>query len=217
MKSRDFLRAIADDKVQGVAQSSGLINRFRELRTKLNDLAELSGIDLIDQLWPADDPDSSDIRSFAITSIEDCETTRDLLDELTQIVTQPELPGVNDDIIRIMSLHKSKGLTAKCVVVVGCMEGALPSVHSNLGEWERTQAIQEQRRLFYVAPTRTTDTLVVSSAATGSYQDVVSMGVAPSSWRRGVTNIHSSSFLSQLGASAPRVVSGHAWRKTLGF
>lgn len=57
-------------------------------------------------------------------------------------------PDCTDDVIRIMSLHKSKGLTAKCVVVVGCVAGALPTVRSGSSAVEQQNEIQEQRRLF---------------------------------------------------------------------
>ena len=81
---------------------------------------------LVDQLWPVGDTDCADVRGFATTLAANSPSNEDLLDNLTELITQPELPGVNDDIIRIMSLQKSKGLTARCVVVVGCMEGVLP-------------------------------------------------------------------------------------------
>jgi DNA helicase II / ATP-dependent DNA helicase PcrA len=65
-----------------------------------------------------------------------------------------------------MSLHKSKGLTAECVVVTGCIGGALPKIDPNLSLAEQNRLIEEQRRLMYVAITRTKKTLLLSSVLT---------------------------------------------------
>ena len=217
MSVKDFLTEVVNGSRSPVPYSTGLMNRFKDLSTRLGLLSGLSGTTLVDQLWPVGDPDCADVRGFALTLAGNSPQIADLLDELTEVITQPELPGVDGDIIRIMSLQKSKGLTARCVIVVGCMEGALPFLRTNYSQSERQQAYEEQRRLFYVALTRTTETLVVSSAATGPYVDVVTMGIAPRAIVKGISNIHSSPFLSELGSSAPQMVSGNAWRSALGF
>ena len=49
--------------------------------------------------------------------------------EIFEAARTRDVKGQND-IIRVMSLHKSKGLTAKCVLVVGCVAGALPTFAS---------------------------------------------------------------------------------------
>ena len=54
-----------------------------------------------------------------------------------------------------MSLHKSKGLSAHFVFIVGCVEGLLPaSSDRNATEDERAAKLEEDRRLFYVGITR---------------------------------------------------------------
>ena len=199
MRVKDFLNGVNNGKLPSVRNSTSLMTRFNNLNLRLSLISGLSGMTLVDQLWPVGDLDCADVRGFATTLAANSPSNADLLDDLTEVITQPELPGVNDDIIRIMSLQKSKGLTARCVVVVGCMEGALPVLRSTYSQLERQQAYEEQRRLFYVALTRTTETLVVSSAATGAFGDVVAMGISPSRTIRGVANIHSSPFLSELG------------------
>ena len=217
MKVKDFLSGVANGQLPPVRNSTSLMVRFKDLNLRLSFISGFSGMTLVDQLWPVGDSDCADVRGFATTLAANSPSNADLLETLTDVITQPELPGVSDDIIRIMSLQKSKGLTAKCVIVVGCMEGALPVLHSNYSQQERQQAYEEQRRLFYVALTRTTETLVVSSAATGGFGDVVAMGISPTRTVRGVSNIHSSPFVSELGPSAPPVIAGTAWRSALGF
>jgi DNA helicase-2/ATP-dependent DNA helicase PcrA len=58
------------------------------------------------------------------------QTQQEFLDELRTDITQPELPGTQGPSVRIMSLHKSKGLTARLVVIAGCVAGILPSIDS---------------------------------------------------------------------------------------
>ena len=195
------------------------MTRYHELVFKLQNFMGLTGTLLVDQLWPVGDPDCSDVRAFALAlGLATPSLSNDeLLNELIEVITQPELPGVDDDIVRVMSLQKSKGLTAKCVVIVGCMTGALPMLRADYSPAIARQAYEEQRRLFYVALTRTTETLVISSAATGLFQDVVSMGLPTSRSIPGYCVIHSSPYISELGASSPQAVSGNQWRGTLGF
>ena len=86
-----------------------------------------------------------------------------LLEHLRTVITQPEIPE-SEDFVRIMSLHKSKGLTSKIVIVAGSIEGLIPSSDVSETPQEREATRQEQRRLFYVAITRATEILVISSA-----------------------------------------------------
>ena len=162
---KDFLIGVDSGNISPAPYSASLMARFQSLNNRLQQISGLTGSSLIDQLWPVGDPDSADVRGFALAVAGNAQTNVALFEELTDVITQPELPGVNDDIIRVMSLQKSKGLTARCVVVAGCMAGALPLIRSTLTQPERRQAYEEQRRLFYVALTRTTDTIAISSAA----------------------------------------------------
>lgn len=84
----------------------------------------------------------------------------DVLGDTAREHRQVERPVVVTDVdyIRVMSLYKSKGLTADLVVVVGCIQGLIPFIPDDLSSAERDRALEEQRRLFYVAITRTRQT-----------------------------------------------------------
>jgi hypothetical protein len=56
----------------------------------------------------------------------DLETVEELYGALYVAITQPEIPLEVAE-VRVMSLHKSKGLSSPYVFIVGCVEGLIPS------------------------------------------------------------------------------------------
>ena len=100
-----------------------------------------------------------------------------------------------------MSLHKSKGLTARVVIVMGCNEGMIPRIDYDEPLAEQKRSLEEQRRLFYVALTRTTETLILSSIAHIPMQQALQMGL-------GVQGGGASQFLTELGPSRPAPMTG---------
>jgi len=63
--------------------------------------------------------------------------------------------------VTISTIHASKGLEFKHVFLIGCSEGLMPYGSPSDGD-----ALEEERRLMYVAVTRAEDTLDVSFART---------------------------------------------------
>ena len=96
-----------------------------------------------------------DLRALALQTLEVAGWDRDeFLSELTTSIAKPELPTeVND--VRIMSLHKSKGLSSPVTIIAGCVQGLLPRVpDDDLSPAEHRAQMEEERRLFYVGITR---------------------------------------------------------------
>ncbi len=216
MAPAEFLDAVLLGNMQRPSYSGDLPQRYADFKTRLPVLMALSVPDLVDALWPAGS-DNEEIRGLALAVAASCQTPAELLEELTAAIVQPELPGPDDGVVRIMSLHKSKGLTARCVLVLGCVAGALPSLNAYLTPEQTQNAIKEQRRLFYVAVTRTTETLVISSAATAPFGDAKAMGLLTSRFSGGNAVLQASPFISDLGPSAPKAISGKQWHAQLGF
>lgn len=214
---RGLLDKIAAGSMQAPPYTSDLVQRYSDLTARLASLAGMTGPALVDMLWPPGDPDCADIRGIALTVVGTVQSPAEILDEIVATITQPELPRERDDVIRVMSLHKSKSLTAKCVLVVGCIAGALPRLGAGLSSAAQQQAIEEQRRLFYVATTRTTHTLVLSSAATAPYGDAMQMGLTVAYGVGGNAVLQASPFMNELGPDAPPALSGNQWRSQLGF
>jgi superfamily I DNA/RNA helicase len=190
-----------------LAGTVGIRTRFTELRRELEAMNPLTGITLIDYLFPEEEGFQA-IREAALLVPEDA-GARTLLESLRTAATQPEMPA-EGDFVRIMSLHKSKGLTSKVVIVAGCLEGLIPTIDS--GELPAIQqaALQEQRRLFYVAITRATDILTLSSAVRIERNLAYQIGVQVRIWGRNVPTI-ASRFLGELRPAAPEAKFGLDW------
>ena len=74
-----------------------------------------------------------------------------------------ELDAANDRRITVSTIHRAKGTEAQAVALLGCEEELLPSWRSvSSPDPER---LAEERRLFYVATTRTKDRLLITHVA----------------------------------------------------
>ena len=85
------------------------------------------------------------------------------LDWLALVDVQDEIKQWNDDesekLITLMTCHAAKGLEFPIVIVAGCNEGVLPGKQAiKAGE----DAIEDERRIMYVAATRPRDLLILA-------------------------------------------------------
>lgn len=179
--------------------------RLRELSGHMQRLASLRGEALLDALFPDNDADFAQIRIMAAGLDPDADAAQ-LLDRLRTSITQPELP-TDVDYVRVMSLHKSKGLTADLVVVMGCVEGLVPAIPRDATQAERDVALEEQRRLFYVSITRARQILVLSSVTHLPRDLAYRMGVEVRDQGNTVRTI-TSRFIDELGPTRPNPIRG---------
>ena len=114
---------------------------------------------------------------FAAVDVDECrrlhaERLPDFLAEIRKVqiadgktADAPAALGEGEDLVRIMTMHASKGLEFDTVFLPDLNEGILPGRRS-AGD----QDIEEERRLFYVAMTRARKELFLSYTAgsTGS-------------------------------------------------
>ena len=203
---REALLAVGSGSLK-VPNTKDLVVRFKELEERLAHLGGLTGPSLIDSLFPKGEPWSEPVRALAGTIDADRCEPKDLLDHLRTSISQPELP-TDVDYVRVMSLHKSKGLTAEMVVVVGCVEGAIPRIEHDLGIEEQQAMHEEQRRLFYVALTRPTKSLVISNFTQLPREFAHKMRIPLISEKSPVGGTIASTFINELGPSCPQSISG---------
>lgn len=99
--------------------------------------------------------------------------------------------------IKIMSIHKSKGLGAKHVFMVGLNEGIIPNKKRG------NDTIESQRRLFYVGMTRAEEQLFLFSSISleGRYVNTVNKSDFKYDFRKKIWKGKASTFISELKLS----------------
>ena len=211
----DALRRMAAGERLSDLRVPALVDRYTRAMGRVEHLLSLGLPDLIDLVFPADNDALTDLRGIALDSLESAETTGDVLDEIISAVTQDDVPQ-HPNFVRIMSLHKSKGLTSDSTYIVGAVDGILPTVTStNLAEAEA--AVEEGRRLFYVALTRAVNELVISSSIKMDLADANARGVKyhrstiRKSGDRFTIRTIASPYTAELGPSAPASERGNRW------
>jgi len=213
----DLGEMLAAGKI-AIAYAQGLVERHKELVRRLEAISAIQGMELVDALW-GDTEDNRAIRLVAGSLSLDVDDPKEFLRGLTEAITRPELPDAGGDVIRVMSLHKSKGLTAEVVVVVGCVNGAIPAIDDDLAQPLQDAMLKEQRRLFYVAVTRAKQVLVLSYARKLPLSVALKSGVEPVRIvrERGETKAITAAtpFLAELGGLLPAALRGPDWRAAL--
>lgn len=204
-----FMEEVAAQQrmLQGTAQ---LLANHIAIKDRLGALQGLHGGDLIDAIFPSGQPWSEGVREAWETVAEGDEEPKKVLELLRAELTHPEVP--EGEFARVMSLHKSKGLTSPIVIVTSCVEGLIPFIDPNIAPAQRAEAEREQRRLFYVALTRPTETLILSSCIGVERALAFSLGMQVTGGRAGHVRAIASRFFGELGPSASAAKAGIAWR-----
>lgn len=184
-----------------------LVSRFNTLKTEIARIETLEGQALVNAVLPAAQPWATPLAELS-NDIEDTDfDARQLADAIRRNVSQPEMP-TNVDYVRVMSLHKSKGLTADLVVIAGCLDGLVPTIPEDGTPEEKTRSMEEQRRVFYVVVTRTRKTLVLSSIAGLPSATAFKMRARTNRTINGVARTLASRFIHELGPECPAAVTG---------
>jgi DNA helicase-2/ATP-dependent DNA helicase PcrA len=202
-------RALLEQMSAGARASTGmkeLVARWEQLRARLAELESLDVAAIIDALLPDGNRDTRELREAALLVKDECSDATELLDRLRTAVTQPEVPE-DGEFVRVMSLHKSKGLTAKVCIVAGCTHGLIPFYDRDQPPAQKASTLKEQRRLFYVAITRCTEVLALSSVSHISPDIAYKMGAAI----RMNGDTIASQFMAELGSRCPAARRGSVW------
>jgi superfamily I DNA/RNA helicase len=199
--------------------TNAIVRSFREVVQALTDLEALPDLRaVVDQLFPDGQDSTRDIRELAIPILDTvaADDRQGFVRELSTAISQPEIPTEVED-VRIMSLHKSKGLSAPITIIAGCIQGLLPRpADDGSTPAERAQHLEEQRRLFYVGITRVKavpqdgkpGTLILTYSQRMPLRDTHKFNITPAQRRYGEAILHASQFIRELGPSAPVPIAG---------
>ncbi|MBO6759254.1 MAG: ATP-dependent helicase [Roseibium sp.] len=194
-----------------------IVNDFNALVAELNSLGALPDLaSVVDALFPAGQAETRELRDIAVGSITADPTidAQTLVGELTTAITQPEIPTEIEE-VRIMSLHKSKGLSSPVTIIAGCVNGLLPRAPKNpLTPLERQHYDEEQRRLFFVGITRVKadpangkpGTLILTYSQEMPLADAMKAGITPAYVNYGTAVLQASPFIAEMAPAAPAAV-----------
>lgn len=199
--------------------SNTLVQRFNAIQAQLQHLAAfVPNLPLlVDALFPAGNLALSELRFLALeilALLPAGSTAPDLLGEMMERITKPEVPATVHQ-VRLMSLHKSKGLSSPVVFIAGCVQGLLPKLaEPGTPHAQQVASMEEQRRLFYVGITRVkadppnhVGRLYLSYCQTMGMALAMQSGIVGQT-AYGVTHVQPSQFIAQLGNAAPQPVAG---------
>ena len=193
-----------------------LIARFHAIQNELRYLEEHGNISEFVQRWlRAEFAGSGELQLLVARLLGEVESPSDLLSRMLEEISQPEIPPDVTE-VRIMSLHKSKGLSSPVVMIAGCIDGLLPAEPDGGTPEERDATLEEQRRLFYVGITRVKadpksnrpGVLLLTGSRTMTLADAMSSNIKPARQRYGVVDVHLSRFIPELGPTAPTPKAG---------
>jgi DNA helicase II / ATP-dependent DNA helicase PcrA len=193
-----------------IPHTSALIERFKVIRDEIFALDAATDLDRFIQLWLPADPNTGLLQQAVARARQDTNRPAELFEALYASITQPEIPLEVSD-VRVMSLHKSKGLSSPYAFIVGCVEGLMPArPDPDMTPAERLAKLHEDRRLFYVGITRVKAdppnrvgylalTYPRTMNAAAAYQSQIS----PVAVSGGTAQLQASRFIAEMAPHAP--------------
>lgn len=149
-------------KTRTIPHTAKIVLGYRELKAELDRLGDLKGEEFIDAWLPEGVDEIRELRDLVLNQVDPNVPRAQMIRDILIATTQPEVPSVAD-YLRIMTLHKAKGLGAHTVMVLGAVDGLLPMLARNVPQDEFNLSVSEQRRLMYVAITRAKFRLIIST------------------------------------------------------
>jgi superfamily I DNA/RNA helicase len=223
------IRNILDEILNEKVSIKGISNIIKEYRKILMDLIQIKKkltddplhvLELFSQIDNDDDfyeiisifQEIVNNKPFIIDNYNNFdEWFKDIINDLTYAIAMPDTPETTDN-VRIMSLHSSKGLNAKFVIMASMIDDLMPFIPKDTMDVQKT--IEEQRRLFYVAMTRCKSSehdyqgrLIISSFIWIHRIDASKMKI-PIISKKEYKKVSASRFIADFGRTAPKTVLG---------
>jgi len=199
---------------------SSLIAQYRIIKEKLGELKSAAEADVNSfiNLLAEDVQENSDFRSILLEAVVVAEHDReedaaawihDIHAYSVEKISYPDNTSEHDH-VRIMSLHASKGLSAKYVIVMSAIDELIPRIDKD-SDVSIEKQIEEQRRLFYVAVTRCKSsgegypgTLIISSFVGLPGNEALGIGIGASAYSR--RDVSATRFIREFEETAPATI-----------
>lgn len=191
--------------------TGALTSQFQKIKDEVTKLEPHKDnvLQLIEELFPANMPTISELRELALQVAAEVADADELFSAMMKEITQPDIPPEVKE-VRVMSLHKSKGLSSPYVFIAQCVQGVLPQV-SKQGTPKAVAdaARDEARRLFFVGITRVkaggghSGTLYLTYPKEMYASTAKQLGVPFTKVNYGQAQLTPSIFIQELGPAAP--------------
>jgi superfamily I DNA/RNA helicase len=208
-----YVMSCLENGTISIPHTRTLVERFREVLGELESFqGHVEVNDFINSWLPEGMEGVDDLRSLSLELSQESESPRQLLEKLVAEITQPEIPMEVAD-ARIMSLYKSKGLSAPIVIIGGCVNGLMPRNYDSSKTALTVQEYhEEQRRLFYVGITRVKASpgaskpgvLVLTSSVQIDLAQAMQNGITPAGIAGRSCTLHASTYITEMGAVMPQ-------------
>lgn len=121
----------------------------------------INRIDYINYLKDNHNEEEAENKKENIKKLLDLAETYDNIEELLANATLDQSAEENEEpnCVQLLTMHASKGLEYNVVMIAGCIEGMIPHFRST----DTPSAVEEERRLFYVALTRAKNQVFITS------------------------------------------------------
>jgi len=169
----------------------------------------------VDDFYELDQVYRASISEIGVQQLEDPEKFQEWFKNVMDLIlTTIALPNIPDDIdhIRIMSLHSSKGLSAKFVILTSMIDQLIPFLSRKDNPEENRLSTEEARRLFYVAITRCKFSkdydgrLIISSFLSIPGIEALRMGILANS--NGIHRTRTTRYVGDFGTVSPTPIRG---------
>ena len=147
---------------KGITELSGIVSKIKKHKKyKVGDLVNIIRKEFDYDKYILKENAEGDIKSEKIDNLDTLVDLANKYDDISLFLKEVDnLLGFSknsdvEDKVKVMTIHKSKGLEFPVVFVVGVNDGLLPHVKSH--------NLNEERRLFYVGLTRAEKLLYISS------------------------------------------------------
>jgi len=229
---REVLDCLLEDKIK-ISNVSGILNDYREI---LNDLLSIrrrlleNPENLFEYFYTTDETEFEFYeiinlyQSILLDNPAEANDDEDyfsdwikkIVSKLTEGIALPDSPE-NIDHVRIMSLHSSKGLSAKFVIMISMIDELIP-FYSDKKVDDEQMILEEQRRLFYVAMTRCKSSeneypgrLIISSFTWLPGIEALKIGIEANPKRN--KQVQTTRFINDFGRIKPIVIYGNEYFK----
>lgn len=208
---REVLEQLANGILR-IAYTGPLVARYQAIQAEVQTLVGLQAdLSAFASAWLPNRTAVPLLAELVDLALEEADDMNSFFRLLSESITEPDVPAEVEE-VRVMSLHKSKGLSSPYVFIVGCVEGLVPGApQQGQSPAEVAAKLEEDRRLLFVGITRVKADpaegmdgyLALTYPQTMNLADAFQSQITPVATRGQLAVLRPSRFVGELGPARP--------------